>query len=91
MFVRITSYRSPSSATISSGLGDDENERKKLRSPSKTFHTPVKPMSTSTAAVTPLRAGIPAKSNAFSMWSVSRAHVGMPDVCCAVYEIRYRI
>jgi hypothetical protein len=36
------------------------------------------------AAVTPLRAGMPAKSNAFSLCSSSRAQVAMPDACWAM-------
>ena len=40
------------------------------------------------AAVTPFRAGIPPKSNAFSMCSPSRAHEVTPDACCTVYDSR---
>jgi hypothetical protein len=42
------------------------------------------PERTSSAEVTPLRAGMPAKTNAFSMWSVSPRQATMPEDCCAV-------
>ena len=45
---------------------------------------PVQPARTSKAEVTPLRAGMPPKTNAFSMWSLSRCHAAMPEDCCAV-------
>ena len=35
------------------------------------------------AAITPLRAPMPAKSNAFSMWSRSFTQLHSPDTCCA--------
>ena len=45
---------------------------KKLSSPENTSSTPFQPARTSSAAVTPLRAGMPPNTNPFSMWSVSR-------------------
>ena len=42
------------------------------------------------AAATPFRAGIPPKSNAFSICSPSRIQHEMPDACCAVNESRWR-
>ena len=40
--------------------------------------------------MTPLRAGMPPKSKAFSMCSVSRCQLHTPEVCCAVYDSRCR-
>ena len=54
-----------------------------LCSPSRTSATPVNPACTIVAAATPLRAPMPAKSNAFSMWSSSRVQLQRPDTCCA--------
>ena len=39
----------------------------------------VNPASTMVAEVTPLRAGIPAKSKVFSMWSTSVCHDVIPE------------
>ena len=52
---------------------------KKLSAPENTSSTPVPPACTRSAAVTPLRAGMPPKSNAFSMCSVSRCQEAMPE------------
>ena len=41
--------------------------------------------------MTPFFAAMPPKSNAFSMWSVSRCQVARPDASCAVYEMTQRI
>ena len=61
---------------------------KKLRSPESASSTPVKPCATMRAAATPFLAGMPPKSNAFSMCSSSRIQHEMPEACCAVYERR---
>ena len=52
--------------------------------------TPVKPCATIEAEVTPLRAGMPPKSNDFSMCSASRIQHDTPEACCAVYDSRWR-
>src|ERR671926_433929 len=56
---------------------------KKLSAPEKMSSRPFQPDRTSSAEVTPFRAGMPAKTNAFSMWSVSRCQARMPEDCCA--------
>ena len=42
------------------------------------------------AAATPLRAGMPPKSKAFSTCSPSRIQHEIPDACCAVNESKWR-
>ena len=66
-----------------------ENASSTLCSPSSTSGTPVKPACAMSAAVTPLRAPMPAKSNAFSTCSVSRSQLHSPDTCCAAYDSAY--
>ena len=43
------------------------------------------------AAVTPLRAPMPEKSNAFSTCSASRTQLQTPETCWAAYESAWRI
>ncbi len=75
MSVLTISYRSPSLSTSADGLPFGAFTWKKLSSPENTSSTPFQPERTSSAAVTPLRAGMPANTNPFSMWSVSRSQI----------------
>ena len=52
---------------------------KELSFPDKMSSTPVHPAWTTNADVTPLRAVMPPKWNAFWMWSVSRFHAPRPE------------
>ena len=66
------SNRLPSPSTKASGRGVSAKASRKVRAPASGSSTPVKPAAAMVAAATPLRAGMPPKSNAFSMWSGSR-------------------
>jgi hypothetical protein len=68
----MTSHLTPNSRTISSGFAYALNAVKKFFSPENTSSTPVMPIATMVAAVTPFFAARPAKLNAFSMCWVSR-------------------
>src|SRR5437899_9515885 len=91
MAVSVMKKRLPRPATISSGRGSRESACSTLCSPSRTSGTPVNPDCAMMAAVTPLRAPIPEKSNAFSTCSRSRSQLQTPDTCCAAYDSAYRI
>ena len=67
MSVRAISYCSPSLSVTRSGFAFGATAEKKLSAPEKTSSMPVHPESTRSAAVTPLLAGRPANTKAFSM------------------------
>ena len=65
------------------GSGSCEKATSRLCSPSRTLGTPEKPIWTIVAAVTPLRAPMPAKSKAFSTCSSSPTQAQRPETCWA--------
>ena len=68
---------------MSSGCGSWPKAMKKFCAPVRTSLTPVKPLATTVAAVTPLRAGIAANTKAFSTCSTERRQLVTPAACWA--------
>ena len=82
MSVLTTSKRPPSASASRDGSASGACTCRKLSSPENTSSTPFHPLRTRSAAVTPLRAGMPPNTKPFSMWSVSRPHTAYPPACC---------
>ena len=58
--------------------------KKKLSAPLKISSIPVQPVSTKSVDAKPFLAGIPPKTKAFSIWSLSLPQAAIPEDCWAV-------
>ena len=77
------SKREPNPSTSAARSGRSAKAANRLCAPDSGSSTPVKPEATISAPSVPFRAGMAAKSKAFSTWWWSRFQKGMPLACCA--------